>query len=596
MSKSRSMALLAFVLVAGTGLSCVKSDEADCGPGFAVCGGVCERIGTDSQNCGACGNVCPASQACVAGACVATCESSLRAPLTDAWGHAWDGLERPAASFTQARAACEAIGGRLPSASELYRVSAVKSGAVGDAHKTNPVWSLTPNGPAAAYTVRLSSGGAAPSAMTAANPYRCLCPAARPDAFTEGACFGPAGEGCAPLAGNARFNFDREDRPAMTKAAAIAECAFAGGDLPTAERLAAAAVGGLPNGSGSALHTADDTGRYHADAYTYCSSQICIPLFGCICLGYTTVAAVDDEYEALVSFSGTSPALTEGAVQTQRPFRCVGPAAPGAVAASVANGFREPGGERTIDAGPDNVATTYTSAIADCFREGGHLPTVTELAAMAEQGLPAGPSSGARLTADQGYLGYAITFDWSGAAYWPVDPDLAATTPTADGVAYLWSGTSITDVPNGDATGRPYRCLYYGVDPTIARPADAQCSGGCFEASPGSGTSVARPRMWFDATSRGGAAGDTYASAVAACAASGGRLASTRDLVEAIRNGLDNASGDAVVTSELARGPVARTLAWSGSVNPAFADTGSSSLGLAATNVKFRCMWTNEIR
>jgi hypothetical protein len=234
--------------------------------------------------------------------------------------------------------------------------------------------------------------------------------------------------------------------------------------------------------------------------------------------------------------------------------------------------------------------------MGDCLRKGGHLPTSTELAAMAVQGLPAAGSSALRLTADQGVLGSAVTFGWSGTAYWPIDPDLATTTPTTDGVPYAWSATSIQDLPNGDATGRPYRCLYYGVDPAFTKPAETQCSGGCFEVSPGAGASAGRPRMWFDATSRGGQVGDTYASAVATCAASGGRLASTRDLVEAIRSGLDNASGDAVVTSELARGPVVRTLTWSGSVNPAFADTGSASVALGATGQKYRCMWTNEIR
>jgi hypothetical protein len=575
--------------------SCVKSDKIECVPGYADCGGSCVRPAVDAQNCGACGKTCPSYQSCVAGACVATCESSLHAPLFDSWGYAWDGLERPPAAFKEARSACTAIGGRLPNVSELLRVSAPVTGAVGDVHKTNPLWTIIPDGAAGAITVILADGDTTTSDQGVARPYRCVCPAARPAAFAGGACNGPAATPCAPMGGNARFNFDAQDRPAMPKSAAIAECAFVGGELPTAERLASAVSAGLPNGSGNALHTADDTGHFHSSAVTYCARESCI-LWFCRCVQWVTVPAVDDEYEALVSFTGAAPTITDGAVQSARPFRCFGPAAPGAVAASVPGGFREPGGERTVDAGPDNLSTTYTSAIVDCLHKGGHLPTVTELAAMATQGLPAGGSSAQRLTADQGYLGYAVTYGWSGTAYWPVDPDLATTTPTTDGVPYLWSATSIQDVPNGDATGRPYRCLYYGVDPAFPRPAGTQCSGGCFEVAPGTGTSVARPRMWFDSSSRGGAAGDTYATALTACAASGGRLASTRDLVEAIRSGLDNASGDAVVTSELARGPVVRTLTWSGSVNPAFADTGSASVALGATGQKYRCMWTNEIR
>lgn len=576
--------------------ACVKSEKVACDAGHADCGGACVRTAVDVQNCGACGRTCPASEACVAGACVQTCEGSLHAALTDAWGYRWDGLERPPATYRKARDACAAMGGRLPNVSELLRVSAPLSGAVGDVTKIHPIWSIIPSGATSAVTVALSSGETTTSDQGVERAYRCVCPAARPAAFAGGACNGPAASPCAAMGGNARFNFDAEDRPAMPKAAAIAECAFVGGELPTAERLVSAVSAGLPNGSGNALHTADDTGHFHANSTTYCARETCF-LFYCTCAVWVTVPAVDDQYEALVAFTGPTATVTDGAVQSARPFRCFGPAAPGAVAAGVTGAFREPGGERTIDAGPDNLSTTYTSAIADCLRKGGHLPTVTELAAMATQGLPSSGSAGPRMTADQCLPGYAATFAWSGSAFWPVDPDLATTAPTADGVPYLWSATSIGDVPNGDVTGRPYRCLYYGVDPTFVRPAEAQCSGGCFEVAPGgAGTSTSLPRMWFDRSSRGGAAGDTFATALATCAASGARLASTRDLVEAIRSGLDNASGDAVLTSELARGPLVRTLTWSGSVNPTFADTGNATVALGAGNQKFRCMWTNEIR
>jgi hypothetical protein len=189
------------------------------------------------------------------------------------------------------------------------------------------------------------------------------------------------------------------------------------------------------------------------------------------------------------------------------------------------------------------------------------------------------------------------TFAWGGAASWPVDPDLAPTAATTDGVPYVWGAASVSERARSDAAGLPYRCVHYAVDPTLAAPTAADCSGpSCFEVSPGTGASAARPVMWFDASNRGGGAADTYASAVATCAAKGARLASARDLVEAIRGGLDN-NGDTVLTSDVVRGSAARAIAgWNGDDNPTFVDTGSSTLGLTATGVKYRCMWTNEVR
>jgi hypothetical protein len=43
---------------------------AGCGQGRASCGGVCIDILTDPANCGGCGGLCAASEACVGGACL----------------------------------------------------------------------------------------------------------------------------------------------------------------------------------------------------------------------------------------------------------------------------------------------------------------------------------------------------------------------------------------------------------------------------------------------------------------------------------------------------------------------------------------------
>ncbi|MDP3277811.1 MAG: MXAN_6577-like cysteine-rich protein [Deltaproteobacteria bacterium] len=45
------------------------ADAATCGTGLFLCGGSCVDTGRNSMHCGACGNVCPAAQSCVSGAC-----------------------------------------------------------------------------------------------------------------------------------------------------------------------------------------------------------------------------------------------------------------------------------------------------------------------------------------------------------------------------------------------------------------------------------------------------------------------------------------------------------------------------------------------
>lgn len=573
MSKVQGALALALAALA-TLSSCVKSDLASCIAGFALCGGVCVETAVDPRNCGACGNVCSPSQDCVGGGCTTTCESMLHAPIRDSWGAVWDGIERPYASFQAARAACVAIGGRLPSVSELYRVSARKSGEVGDASMLHGLWSLTPFDGSNAYAVALanatsSGGGVFPVLFDDPHvAYRCVCPPPRPAAFTEGACFGPAGAGCVPLGGNARFNFDREDRPYLGKAGAAFECALAGGELASVERLGAAVAQGLPNGTDELLHTADDLGLFVLqDTYYY-------------------------EDDALLQFTGSTwnvTSGTSGATNVSRPFRCFGPATTAAVPATVPGGFRDRRGGRTIDLGPDFAATTYSSAVADCFRRGGHLATATELLQFVLEGLPAFGYADGRWTADLGYPGYAVTFAWSGTSAWP-DAALAVTAPTRDGVPYAW-GSSVSHEPLSSVAGLPYRCVYYAVDPTQVAPAESLCSSGCFQVSPGAATASPRPRLWFDQSSRTAA---SYSAAVAACAAAGGRMASARDLLEAIRAGLDNPGGDAAATSELT-GLAARTIAWTGSVNPTFVDVAASSADLTSS-MHFRCMWTDEVR
>ncbi len=64
------------------GATCVVSGPSACNSGFANCDGMhpngCEvNLQTDSSNCGACNNLCPAGQRCQAGVCTTTCATGL---------------------------------------------------------------------------------------------------------------------------------------------------------------------------------------------------------------------------------------------------------------------------------------------------------------------------------------------------------------------------------------------------------------------------------------------------------------------------------------------------------------------------------------
>lgn len=117
-----------------------------CPLGQEECGGTCAEVLSDVANCGGCGVACEAGDVCTDGICHAPCDPSrLMAAIEDPWGTTWDGLERAAAPLDAAEVDCATFGARLPSPTEMHRVSASQTGAVGESFHTNPLWSRTPN-------------------------------------------------------------------------------------------------------------------------------------------------------------------------------------------------------------------------------------------------------------------------------------------------------------------------------------------------------------------------------------------------------------------------------------------------------------------
>ncbi len=520
--------------------------ECACAVDEADCNGTCADTRSDPANCGGCGIACAAGEACTGGICQVPCDTSrLMASIADPWGTTWDGLERTAATLDAANVDCTSFGGRLPTATEIYRVSASRSGAVGQSFHTNFLWSHTPNDRLSQVTTRLSDGAtsAATAAAPSAVPYRCVCPAALPRAFTGARCSGPAGSECFRWG---PYHLDKADRPALRKSAALQECVNEHAHLADLPLLGAAIRAGLP-GSNAFISTADGS-RYDMT---------------------TTVRWAGTTWE----LAGNVGAV---ALQTPMPFRCAGTATPASPSATpIPDPFRPPLSPYKAESA-DLPAAAWAAAHDACWLRGGHLPRSAELAELIGQGLPGGTGQDLWTSDQLGYNGtqfLAAVLRWMGLdRRFPFEYTGAADTSAT------WDYKT---------TVHPFRCIYYPIDPMFQPP--ASCNGGCNVRSAGSPAVT----IFFDLADRPAA---SVAAAMADCASTGGYLASERDLTEAIRDGLPNGSGTYLNTWDVGQGNVT-IVNWSG-VNEAFDDQYSSYMTWSdpATARPYRCMWTNELR
>jgi hypothetical protein len=544
-----------------TGEVCsISKCTLNCAAGETNCTGSCVNVDTNPQNCGTCGNACGQNEECSAGKCVIACKTLLNQSVTDPWGFSWDGLEPSA--FSAAQTTCEGIGGRLPTASELYRVAATQSATVGQTIHTNFLWSMVPYDATSHVRVRLSDANTSTAADTGSLNYRCVCPPPLPKAYTGGNCNGPVGTACYGLDSDGkRINVDVQDRAPLSKGGAIWECAFYRGHLARPIQLAEAIQQGIAQGSNTWLHTGDD-------------------------VHYSNGALVSwkDNASWLFQYTAAANAMSWSGTTNFRPFRCAGPNYDaGTHPAAVADEFVGPLGGYKGETKDSAAAVAWADAHDTCFSRGGHLPSSGELGELISQGLPGG--TGTWLwTSDQ--MGWNSAGFLVGLKRW-----------TGTDVRHLYGYS--TDLTWGyrHQTNK-FRCIYYPVDKPYTGPAGSACAGGCFEvALPGTGGA----KMWFDSFDRAPPAKVT--AAIDACRKAGGRLPSERDLTEAIRQGLPNGSSGSILTSDAEIGDGSNSgllvgvVKWSGT-NKAFTDQYPtfSTWGWPYNALPYRCMWTNEVR
>lgn len=549
------------------GLVCSDGECAiSCAPGLTECEGRCVDRETDESHCGKCATSCKATQVCEDGACARSCAASLDEPVTDAWAYVWDGLDRAPAAYAQAEKVCADLGGRLPTATEIHRVSAAQSSSVGQLYQTNYLWSLVPFDATQQHGLRLSDGGAVAQDLASMLAYRCVCPdnVARVG-FSGDACNGPPGEECMSLSsGTGKLRIDRDDRATLNKAGAIWECAFHDAHLAPVVALVEA-IDEQAAGSNVWLHTADDA-EYR----------------------YDTVLRWDGVVAAGTWVPAQGTTLSYGTTTDLRPFRCEGSSVDtGTHPANVSNEFVPPRGRGLMGETTDTTTAgmaSYIDAIAACWSRGGHLPTSTQLAELIQAGLPNGSGNWLWTADGVGYHSVSmmnflhVVLKWSG-----TDLRYAYANPAV----MTWAWKTNTDYP--------FRCVYYPVDPDYPGPKSGACEGSCEEfALPGSSGG----RLWLDGTDR---VASPWQTAADLCRQEGGRLPHERDFAEAIRQRLPNGSDNWLWTTDFGIGNGATVNAmvvrWTGQ-DGAFTDQYSTYMTWSgfATARPFRCLWTNEVR
>lgn len=519
-----------------------------CDEGLSLCGTDCVDLLSDDDHCNACDEACATDRECRGGSCELRCETFLNAPIQDSWGAFWDGTVRTVSAYADAESSCASFGGRLPTATELYRVSVAGTSEIGDAVGTpEEIWSVVPFDTALQVTATLSDGVLLSEDKTGSLEYRCICPEKQPLSFSGSACHGTPGSECFTLGrdgGNTRI--DSQDRPPLRKSSALWECQLDGGTLATYGQLIVGIKSGMP-GTGEWVHTADDVRSTDGGLLKWSGDP------------------------AVWTVSGN---LSYTATNVARAFRCAGTSVRGAFGTGAEAAFA---GTRLRADNTDTTAGDWVAAHDTCFAQGGHVPRAAELIELLFEGLPNGTNNWL-FTSDEG--GYNTVNFLANAVRWLAINDRPDYYSTTKGWVYR-TGSYAS------------RCVYYPIDANYTGPAAANCEGGCVEVDvPGGGT------IWLDAADRAAAALET---AYLTCEQSGGRMASKRDLHEAIRLGVLDGSGSNLWTDETGRGnnttPRQIVVKWTG-LDTAFNGqwTTYSTWDTIDQQNPYRCSWTNELR
>ncbi len=488
--------------------------------------------------------------------------------VIDAWGFAWDGEMRPQSTWANANAACIAEGGRLPTVTELTRVShgPGATAAVGNGLETNWHWSITPFYTGSRYmAVRLDTGANSPSGLAAElQRYRCVWPNRTSPSFDGNKCHGPPGAECfAGTAEGRRYNADKYDRPPVSWWVAVNECAFYNARVARAVTYTELIQAGLPNGAGGASWIwTSDRGGYNGSNFLF------------LLLRWTGVqTAFDGTHTAYADWNYNVEGHTAG-------FRCVGIKDDlGTYPGTVADEFVDVGRSRIKSTTTESALQTWTTTLDACLAQGGHIPSMADWVALVQAGLPRANNADYSHTSDAEFGTNGGSTHYNAIVTWRnSDPTFNAYHPTYS----TWG-----------SRGNSYRgrCVWYPLDTAYTGPGEATCNGGCFtKVVTANGQSH---QFWVDKFDRTPA---KFGDAIRTCYQSGGHLLSFAEYAEMIRSGLPNGSNTFAWSSDWARYDHTYTVKWTGTASTWDHLANANVTPTAATTTApYRCMWSNEL-
>ncbi len=490
----------------------------------------------------------------------------------DPWGFVWDSENRPAKTYAEAVQICKDLDGRLPTPTEIYRnrYSTGKCTIANANDTTNWLWTCIQWDHTPYQAVgKLGNGDIDAGTPSNSHSFRCVWPDNDPGYFSGTNVNVDISKNEKPFEykiNGLTYLIDTTDRPPdVNYNIAVREAMFYHAFIPSLAGFTAAIKSNLQNGSNNWVWTSDYT-SYGGNLYTEL-------------VKWTATAS---------SFPATySDSISYAMLHALYSFRCIGLNYKPELhpASSVKKGnpwFSEKCILTSIDSDLGGTSgSKHLDAIIDCFDDGGHLPTAQEMMQLIISGLPNG-SNKYLWTTDYIYSDQVALAIWNG-----ICPQYSGYYSTYGS----WAGHSTQLYW--------YRPIYYPINKAYNGPDplnETTCPEGLFTYTKdlGNGNII---KIWIDAADRDA---KTFAGAVKDCYDSGGQLATRRDLVELLHQGLANGSNEWIWTADIADAGSAHVIKWTGT-NRSFGDqdngTDATELSTALVNTKgYRCIWTNEIR
>ncbi len=530
--------------------------------------------------------------------------------VVDPWGDTWDGTDRKAVTWQVAKETCESVGGRLPTATELWRNAfshSFSDGLLGTNLNTNMLWSIIPNSGGSQVNgyvrVRLSDGYLDSYVKTSVTPYRCIWPkqAARDTGFGENHCHGmPGTTRCYTF--DRFYNVDMSDRAPMNYVSAANECAFYGAGVPTFEEYTRLVHEGLPLDTANFgfISSTSMSGTLNANAMWHLTSS---PYGGNV-MAIRWSPASQKNWNPTLSNTVTNISTGEGLPYPHtidgRSFRCIGLKEPSKFEvknAACANDNCMSLAQRRAPIIADNenrAAANLQVSFKDCLSSGGQVITLAEATDLIHQtNWSSTEATYMRL------LNYTDRYGNENSIRW-----YAAENSTNSGTNQWSYSNNRSTFDSRDNYTAAYRCVWFAKKPAWPECASPKvvkwnertqtfiCEDGADGEEPRNTMTDSWGNSW-DAMDKGKA---TYAAAVEDCANRGGRLPTISELWS-IR-----ANADDVNSRLLSSGTASSTYLWSQS--PTYDADGyyqtiqpssSNAVRQAATTTNYyRCIWPNK--